>query len=108
MQVAHVDIVAILTAMTRSAIIQARVRPEIKFAGEQVLRSIGLTMTEAMELFLRRLVVDQRLPFEVVALDEPAAATIMLAWQKHEALLKTVDELGGLKRSQPRKTQKRE
>ena len=48
----------------RSAILQARVRPEIKFAGE-LLRSIGLTMTEAMELFLRRLIVDQKLPFEV-------------------------------------------
>lgn len=67
--------------MTRSAIVQARVRPEIKFAGEQVLRSIGLTMTEAMELFLRRVIVDQKLPFEVVALDEPTLTTIVSAWE---------------------------
>jgi addiction module RelB/DinJ family antitoxin len=50
-----------MTFMTRSAMIQGRVRPEIKYAGEQVLKNIGLTMTEAMELFLRRLIVDQKL-----------------------------------------------
>jgi len=70
--------------MSRSAIIQARVRPEIKFAGEQVLRSIGLTMTEAMELFLRRLIVDQKIPFEVIALDEATFATIMGSWEASE------------------------
>jgi DNA-damage-inducible protein J len=70
--------------MSRSAIIQARVRPEIKFAGEQVLRSIGLTMTEAMELFLRRLIVDQKMPFEVIALDEATFATIMDSWEASE------------------------
>jgi DNA-damage-inducible protein J len=106
--VAYVDIVAILTAMTRSAIIQARVRPEIKFAAEQVLRSIGLTMTEAMELFLRRVIVDQRLPFDVIALDEPALLSVLLAWQKRDALLKNLDELGRVKQHAFRRTQKRE
>jgi addiction module RelB/DinJ family antitoxin len=106
--VADVDIVAILTAMTRSAIIQARVRPEIKFASEQVLRSIGLSMTEAMELFLRRVIVDQRLPFEVTALDEPALLSIVSAWQKRDALLTSVDELGRVKRRGLQRPQKRE
>lgn len=67
--------------MTRTAVVQARVRPEIKYASEQVLRNIGLTMTEAMELFLRRLIVDQKLPFEVTALDEVTLATIAESWK---------------------------
>jgi DNA-damage-inducible protein J len=67
--------------MSRSAIIQARVRPEIKLAGELVLRNIGLTMTEAMELFLRRLIVDQRMPFEVVAMDEATFSTVLDTWE---------------------------
>jgi addiction module RelB/DinJ family antitoxin len=67
--------------MSRSAIIQARVCPEIKLAGEQVLRSIGLTMTEAMELFLRRLIVDQKMPFEVIALDGATFAMVMESWE---------------------------
>ncbi len=78
-----------MTSRTRSEVLQARVRPEIKYASGQVLRSIGLTMTEAMELFLRRLIVDRKLPFEVIALDDFTLATIAEAWkasQKEESV----------------------
>ena len=92
--------------MTRSAIVQARVRPEIKFAGEQVLRSIGLTMTEAMELFLRRVIVDQKLPFEVVALNEPTLTTIVAAWEA-KGVEKSIKLSTGQSRRRARK-QKRE
>jgi DNA-damage-inducible protein J len=95
-----------MTLNLRTAILRARVSPEIKYAGEQVLRSIGLTMTEAMELFLRRVIVDQRLPFEVVALDEPALQSIVSAWRQREALLKSVDELSQLGRRNPRRPKK--
>jgi DNA-damage-inducible protein J len=67
--------------MSRSAIMQARVSPEIKLAAELVLRNIGLTMTEAMELFLRRLIIDQKVPFEVVAMDEETFATVLQTWE---------------------------
>jgi antitoxin component of RelBE/YafQ-DinJ toxin-antitoxin module len=33
-------------------------------------------MTDAMELFLRRMIVDQRIPFDVVALDLETLARI--------------------------------
>src|SRR6266481_5942607 len=54
---------------------------EIKFAGEQVLRSFRYTVTEAMELFLRRPIVDQKMPFEVIALDGATFATNMSSWE---------------------------
>jgi addiction module RelB/DinJ family antitoxin len=92
--------------MSRSAIIQARVRPEIKFAGEQVLRSIGLTMTEAMELFLRRLIVDQKMPFEVIALDEVTFATIIDSWKANKRE-KSID-MGGQQPARSRRRQKKE
>jgi addiction module RelB/DinJ family antitoxin len=68
--------------MKRSAILQARVRPEIKFAAERVLESLGITMTEVMELFMRRLIVDRKIPFEVIALDEKALARIERDWSE--------------------------
>jgi addiction module RelB/DinJ family antitoxin len=58
-----------MALITRTAMIQARVFPPVKEASERVLSRIGLNMSEAMELFLRRIIVDERLPFEVVALD---------------------------------------
>jgi addiction module RelB/DinJ family antitoxin len=58
-----------MTLVTRSVTIQVRVMPVIKHASEQVLWRIGLNMSEAVELFLRRVIVDERIPFEVVALE---------------------------------------
>jgi addiction module RelB/DinJ family antitoxin len=58
-----------MALITRSETIQARVSPLIKEASERVLWRIGLNMSEAMELFLRRIIIDKRIPFEIVALD---------------------------------------
>ena len=54
-----------------------RVSPEIRLASENVLQRLGLNITEAMEMFLRRMVIDQRIPFDVVAID-PATYTKLL------------------------------
>jgi antitoxin component of RelBE/YafQ-DinJ toxin-antitoxin module len=37
-----------------------------------------------MEFFLRRVIVDQRLPFEVVALDESVLVAVTAAWQANQ------------------------
>jgi addiction module RelB/DinJ family antitoxin len=92
--------------MSRSAIIQARVRPEIKFAGERVLRALGLTMTDFMELALRRLIVDQKLPFEVTALDDAAIGSLLRSWEAHTKLQLTYLSLN--KASRSRRRQNRE
>ena len=65
-----------MDSATRSAMLQMRVTPAVKHASEQVLHRIGMSMTEAMELFLRRVIVDQRIPFDVVALDAETLARI--------------------------------
>ena len=53
-----------------------RVTPAVKYASEQIFRRMGMTMTEAMELFLRQVIVDQRIPFEIAALDAETLARI--------------------------------
>lgn len=53
-----------------------RVTPAVKYASEEVLHRLGMSMTEAMELFLRRVIVDQRIPFEIIALDPETFARI--------------------------------
>lgn len=58
-----------MTRIIRTATIQARVLPLVKVASERILWNIGLNMSEAVELFLRRIIVDRRIPFDVVALD---------------------------------------
>ena len=63
-------------APLRTATLQFRVTPAVKHASQEILHRIGLTMTQAIELFLQRMIVDQKLPFDVVALDEATMARI--------------------------------
>jgi addiction module RelB/DinJ family antitoxin len=89
--------------MSRSAIMQARVRPEIKYAAERVLKGLGLTMTDFMELALRRLIVDQRLPFEAVALDDQQLNSIVAAWEARNGADRSIEiEPGKGKKSRQR------
>jgi len=71
---------------TRSETLQMRVTPGVKRAAEQVLRRLGLTMTEAIELFLHRLIVDRRLPFDVVALDPATLGQLEDEWGEEQRI----------------------
>jgi addiction module RelB/DinJ family antitoxin len=71
-----------MSLVTRSAILQARVSPEIKYASEKVLRRLGLNMTEVLEMFLRRVVIEQRIPFDVVALSEAQLEQIAQEYER--------------------------
>jgi addiction module RelB/DinJ family antitoxin len=76
-----------MTRIIRSAMLQMRVAPEIKLASEHVLRRIGLNLTEATELFLRRMIMDERIPFEVVALDNATFTQLLLDWESETKAL---------------------
>jgi DNA-damage-inducible protein J len=69
-----------MSRIIRSAILQARVTPGVKRAAEEILDRLGLTMTEAMELFLHRMIIDQRIPFEIVAFDPATYKRIVGDW----------------------------
>lgn len=58
--------------MSKSAMIRARVEPELKDRAEAMLEEIGLTATSAITLFYRQIIQRRGLPFE---LRLPNAAT---------------------------------
>lgn len=51
--------------MSKTATIQTRVEPGIKTEVEKVLRTLGLTTSEAIGIFFRRIIMEQGLPFPV-------------------------------------------
>jgi addiction module RelB/DinJ family antitoxin len=51
--------------MARTASIFARVEPEIKDKAEQVFERLGIPMSNAIDCFLRQVVYQQRIPFEI-------------------------------------------
>lgn len=77
-----------MSRVIRSAMLQMRVTPGVKHAAEEILHRLGLNMTEAVEMFLRRTIVDQRIPFEIVALDEATYKQIVEDWPTELAPVK--------------------
>jgi len=51
--------------MARTSNIFARVEPEIKDQAEQVLNQLGIPMSNAIGLFLRQVVLQRGIPFEM-------------------------------------------
>jgi addiction module RelB/DinJ family antitoxin len=72
-----------MSLLLRTETLRARVYPQIKYASEDVLHRIGLNLSGAIELFLRRVIIDQKLPFEVEALDDATLTAVTQAWEKH-------------------------
>ena len=61
--------------MTKSAMIRARVEPELKEQGESVLRQLGLSTSEFISMTFRQLIMQRGLPFEAkIPNDETIAA----------------------------------
>jgi DNA-damage-inducible protein J len=64
---------SILTARSmKSAEIRSRIEPDLKEGATRVLADCGLNISDAIRLFLRQVVVNNGLPFEVKV---PNAAT---------------------------------
>ncbi len=51
--------------MSKSAMIRARVEPELKDRAEAMLEELGLTATSAITLFYRQIIERRGLPFEL-------------------------------------------
>jgi len=52
--------------MNKSATIRARIEPGLKKEAEHLLEKTGLTMTQAITLFYKQVVLRKGLPFDVV------------------------------------------
>ena len=51
--------------MTKTAMIRARVEPELKIQTEKLFHKLGLTATEAIRIFYQQVQLQNGLPFEV-------------------------------------------
>ena len=62
-------------SMARTANVFARVEPEVKEQAEQVLERLGIPMSNAVGMFLRQIVLQRGIPFEMKlpAYEEPVA-----------------------------------
>ena len=60
----------------KTAVIHARIEPQIKQKAEGVLQNLGITPTEAIRIFYRQISMRGGLPFAVEIPNECTAATL--------------------------------
>jgi DNA-damage-inducible protein J len=80
--------------MTKTAVITARVDPDLKHNAERVLQSLGLSTAQAITLFLHQVELQQGLPFAVKLPNEATRRALADAEAKRNlASFNTVEEL---------------
>ena len=60
--------------MARSAVLNLRIEPEVKTDAEELFGSFGLTVTDAVNVFLRQSIMRGGFPFEIIR-NRPNAVT---------------------------------
>lgn len=70
----------------KSEVVHARVQSDVKADSEKILNVIGISLSQAIDLFLRQLVLKKGLPFKLDSEEKEATDTEKLAY-----LINTVD-----------------
>jgi len=71
--------------MPRTSNVFARVEPEVKQQAEQVLNQLGIPMSNAIGLFLRQIVMQRGIPFEMKLPERMPVATGSLSDEQFDA-----------------------
>lgn len=80
--------------MARTSNIFARVEPEVKEQAEQVLEQLGIPMSNAIGMFLRQVVMQRGIPFEMkLPASKPLAIGSLTKEQFDEEMQKGMDDI---------------
>lgn len=80
--------------MARTANVFARVEPEIKEQAESVLDQLGIPMSNAVGMFLRQIVIQRGIPFEMkLPVKRPLVMGNLTKEQFDSELLKGMNEI---------------
>ncbi|HZK17875.1 MAG TPA: type II toxin-antitoxin system RelB/DinJ family antitoxin [Clostridia bacterium] len=80
--------------MSKTASIFARVEPEVKEKAEMVLNKLGIPMSNAINIFLRQIILQNGLPFEVkITHNEPLVLGNLTREEFNNEMEKGFDDL---------------
>lgn len=80
--------------MAKTTSIFARVDPEVKEQAEEVLKELGITMSNAVNIFLRQVVLQKGLPFDVkIPKDAPVSYEELTSEELKKELEKGFNDL---------------
>jgi DNA-damage-inducible protein J len=61
---------------TQSSIVRSRIQKDVKDNAQEVLSRMGLSMSDALRLFLHQVVAEQRIPFDIKLPKEKTLAAL--------------------------------
>ncbi len=80
--------------MAKTENVQARIEPELKHNAERVLRRIGLSPSQAINVFYRQIIMRNGIPFDVAVPNEETKVAIRDARsRKGTKKFESVDDL---------------
>ncbi len=80
--------------MPKTAVISARIDPNLKHGAEEVFRELGLTATQAITLFYKQVELERGLPFAVRVPNEETLEALEQARTRQELeTFNTLDDL---------------
>lgn len=85
---------------TRSANIIARVEPEVKARSEAVLNNIGLSMSDAINLFCKQIIIQNGIPFSLKSEVPPSLDAT--SWAEEEIVAKVKKGMEDTKKANTR------
>ncbi len=53
--------------MAKSTVLHVRMEPELKESAERILEKLGLSSSEAVNIFYRQIIIQASIPFEIVS-----------------------------------------
>jgi len=80
-------------ATTKTASARALIDPEVKAKAETILKDLGLSVSNSVELFYRQVVAQRGLPFELHVPNETTMAAIRRSRQAKGKRFKTREAL---------------
>jgi DNA-damage-inducible protein J len=102
---------AVLTQ--KSTDVRSRIEPDLKDRASEVLAACGLNLSDAIRLFLRQVVAQRGLPFEVKAPNAATAAAMREAramkrakFRSAQGLFDDLEKAGAAKAGKPAKKQR--
>ena len=80
--------------MSRTANVFARVEPEVKEQAEAVLNQLGIPMSNAVGMFLRQIIIQNGIPFEMkLSVKKPVSLNEMTKDELDAELMKGMDDI---------------
>jgi addiction module RelB/DinJ family antitoxin len=80
--------------MSRTSTVFTRIEPEIKEQAELVLSKLGISMSNAVNMFLRQIVLQKGIPFELkLPAGEPIAYGSLTKEQFDKEIMKGIEDI---------------